>query len=171
MSATFFVAPKDLGKYEQRLASGVFRQAVRAAQNAAGRESVALLRKRTREARPASPGGGVGAVDRRRFLNGWVVESQGLTTTVGNTAPHAAFVEYGRRPGKPPPTSALRGWVRRKLGASGKAADALAFLVARAIGRRGLLGRYILEGAFSRISRLHTTRVDQILSAALRASK
>lgn len=46
-------------------------------------------------------------------------------------------VEYGRKPGKMPPSDAIKLWVIRKLGLSGKEADSAAFLIARAIGRRG----------------------------------
>lgn len=55
------------------------------------------------------------------------------TVTVGATAEYAAAVEFGRAPGKKmPPYKALMKWARDVLGS-----EALAFVVARAIGRKG----------------------------------
>lgn len=53
-----------------------------------------------------------------------------LTGRVGPSVKYGLYVERGRRPGRPPPQSAVAGWARRH-GAS-------PFLVARAIGRRGV---------------------------------
>jgi hypothetical protein len=51
-------------------------------------------------------------------------------------------VEDGRRPGKMPPPAALVPWVGSKLGIPpGSERDQVAFLVARAIGRRGTTGQ------------------------------
>jgi len=46
-------------------------------------------------------------------------------------------LEYGRAPGRMPPPAALELWVTRKLGLVGKEMEQVAFLIARAIGRRG----------------------------------
>lgn len=54
-----------------------------------------------------------------------------------NPVPHAWFAEKGRRPGKMPPISAIELWVRRKAGVSASESRSVAFLIARAIGRRG----------------------------------
>jgi hypothetical protein len=49
------------------------------------------------------------------------------------------YIEEGRRPGsRPPPSSALYDWVARKLGIAAKDIAGVAFVVARAIGQRGL---------------------------------
>lgn len=53
------------------------------------------------------------------------------------TAPYVWYVIYGRKPGKMPPPIALLRWVWIKLGVTGFAARAVAWNVARAIGRRG----------------------------------
>ncbi len=44
------------------------------------------------------------------------------TAILANNVPHAIYVEFGRRPGKPPPFEAIRQWARRKFGikATGK---------------------------------------------------
>jgi hypothetical protein len=46
-------------------------------------------------------------------------------------------VDQGRKPGPPPPVDAIEYWVRRKLGIDGNEARHVAYLIARAIGRRG----------------------------------
>lgn len=71
-----------------------------------------------------------------------------LTGTVTSTHPGAIWVERGRRPGRrPPPTGALRGWAQRH----GIPADpGTLFLIARAIGRRGIRPRPFLVPALER---------------------
>lgn len=59
-------------------------------------------------------------------------------------------VERGRRPGKRPPVEAIKMWARRKLGLTGKELDQAAFLIARAIGRRGTEGAAMVYQAFQR---------------------
>ncbi len=54
---------------------------------------------------------------------------------VGSKLPYAAPVEFGRPPGTWPPLSALQPWARRHGFPAGNAG---AFLVARAIARRGI---------------------------------
>ena len=54
-------------------------------------------------------------------------------------------VEYGRKPGKMPPVDAIRYWVVRKGIASGTEADSVAYLIARAIGRRGTKGAHMFQ--------------------------
>jgi hypothetical protein len=56
-----------------------------------------------------------------------------LEGTVGPSKRYGYFVEYGRRPGKMPPLQAIEGWARRH--------GLNPFLVARAIGRRGVKAR------------------------------
>ncbi len=52
---------------------------------------------------------------------------------------YAALVERGRRPGKQPGTSnGLMEWVKQKTGLEGVPLDRKTFVIARAIGRRGI---------------------------------
>ena len=53
-----------------------------------------------------------------------------LTGRVGPSVKYGIYVERGRRPGKPPPVSAVAAWARRH--------GVNPFLVARAIGRKGV---------------------------------
>lgn len=81
-------------------------------------------------------------VDRAEYIRGFRVESSALGDPVlVNSAPHAVYVENGRRPGAPmPPHDPIAGWARRKLGIT----DAgRVFLIRRAIGRRGIRPKFI----------------------------
>lgn len=57
--------------------------------------------------------------------------------TVTNPLDYALFVDKGRAPGKPPPIAPIELWVRRVLGIPAPESRSVAFLVARAIGKRG----------------------------------
>jgi hypothetical protein len=65
-----------------------------------------------------------------------------LTGEVGPSVKYGLFVERGRRPGRPPPVSAVAGWARRH-GVS-------PYLVARAIGRKGVRPRPFLLPAYEK---------------------
>lgn len=165
----FTVTPKQLGLYERSLVRALRRETIAASQVKAAKESLRLLQKRTREARPASRGGGPGAVDTEAFLKGWEVQPRGRYVSVRNTAPHAVYVELGRRAhATPPPIAALVPWVRRKLGLRGKAARAAARAIARKIGMRGLRGRFIQRGAMPAIRAVHLRTVTAGLDKALK---
>jgi hypothetical protein len=66
-----------------------------------------------------------------------------LRWRVGPRVEHAWYVEYGRRPGaRMPPVSAVEDWVMTKLQIPpGRDRRRAAFLVARAIARRGIPAR------------------------------
>lgn len=68
-------------------------------------------------------------------------------------------VEYGRKPGKQPPTDALEAWVVRKLGVTRDEARGVAYVIARAIGRKGTQGAFMFRDGFAQtqgaIVRLH----------------
>lgn len=68
---------------------------------------------------------------------------------VSSSAFYAPIQEVGRKPGKRPPADALLLWVTRKLGAPDNP-EAVAFLVARAIGRSGTKGYRMFEQAFEK---------------------
>ena len=64
--------------------------------------------------------------------------------------PYPLVVEYGRKAGKMPPPSALERWVHLVLKGPTDRAKGVAFLVARAIGKRGIKARPILTQAFEK---------------------
>ncbi len=61
-------------------------------------------------------------------------------TAPGGESPqsYGFYVEFGRKGGRPPPPEVIELWVRRKLGLSEDEAEEAAFLVARAIGLKGV---------------------------------
>lgn len=94
---------------------------------------------------------------------GWTTQVTGtparLLGELFNPVAYALPVETGRRPGKQPPIETIQLWVTRKLGLTGKDARSAAFLIARAIGRRGTKGAYMLRDGWAQaeplIIRLH----------------
>lgn len=76
-------------------------------------------------------------------------EVKGTSARVYSTLAYASVMEEGRRPGaRMPPPQALLGW----LGRHGIPAS-FAFVVARAIGRRGIKGRFFMRAAKQALSR------------------
>lgn len=86
----------------------------------------------------------------------------GLNGRVFNPLKYAAPVEYGRKPGKMPPVSDVKLWVVRKLGLTGKEADNAAFLIARAIGRRGTKGAFMFKKGFDQGKAIVLRSADDI---------
>ena len=96
-----------------------------------------------------------GVTGRTPVNSGALRASWGTKVTAGSTAvvgelftplAYAPVVEMGRTPGKrPPPTGAIQLWVERKGIASGGEAEAIAYVIARAIGRRGIPPKKMLE--------------------------
>jgi hypothetical protein len=83
---------------------------------------------------------------------------------------YARYVEEGRRPGRMPPPAALEGWARRKTGSI-----SAAFLIARAIGRRGTRPQPYLKPALDRnrqaIGREMGVAVPKRILARLKAGR
>jgi len=95
-------------------------------------------------------------------------ESSRITGEVGSSLVYASVLEEGRNPwpgAMPPPSGDLRTWARRKLGD-----ERLAFVVARAIKRRGFRAqpylRPALLGATPRIQSIFQTRIMEALQRA-----
>lgn len=64
---------------------------------------------------------------------------------VGNKAPYAGVVEYGRRKGsKQPPREPIARWAQRKFGIPYPEAKRIAFAIARSISKKGIPGRFVL---------------------------
>lgn len=64
---------------------------------------------------------------------------------VGNKAPYAGVIEYGRRKGaKQPPQERIARWAQRKFKIPYSEAKRAAFSIARAISRNGIQGRFVL---------------------------
>lgn len=78
-----------------------------------------------------------------------LTEVRPLSARIYSTLPYAVPVDQGRRAGaKMPPPNALRGWMQRHgMG------NVPPFVLARAIARRGIRGRFFLRAAKERIER------------------
>lgn len=80
---------------------------------------------------------------------------------------YGGAVEFGRRPGKPPPSKPLERWAQVKLGAKGAG-----FAIARKIGKEGTKAQPFLEPAFRSngdyVLRQFSDAVDAILRTIAR---
>lgn len=76
---------------------------------------------------------------------------------------YAPIREAGRLPGKRPPTEALVLWVVRKLGIRDRRqARAVAFVIARKIGRVGYEGAFMFRQAVTRLEPLAQQRLPRL---------
>lgn len=74
------------------------------------------------------------AVDQGLYKLSWSARRAPRGAVLGNSAPYAPALEYGRRPGRPgPPLAPILAWVTRKLVANGRVAEADAYGAALAI--------------------------------------
>lgn len=81
--------------------------------------------------------------DTRRLMGSITHRFRGKDAVeVGPSTQYGLFVEVGRRPGKQPPIRAIEPWARRH--------GAVPFLVARAIGLRGVKARPYLIPAYEK---------------------
>lgn len=133
-----------------------YRDSLRAARlralEQAGKDIIPHLQRRTMHS---------GAVVTRQFLDGWFVVRRGDLVAIGNRAPHAPFVEYGRRPGRMPPIASIRRWVELKFNVGGQRAERMAWAIARKISLQGVKGREIIKKELWRLKLLiakHTVK-------------
>lgn len=162
-----------VARADSQAAKMTYTQLVVAARMAAlkGRE---MLRARTATF-IATGGFKMGIIDTGRYYRGWAVRRIPAGFSLYNRAPYADVIEFGRRPGaKPPPSKALIGWVMRNIGggvtkettkggvfstrvtkikrtADSKVAG-IAYVIARAIGRRGIKGKLVMFGIFDKLT-------------------
>ena len=114
-----------------------------------------ILHTATDNAPPASRNGSIGAVNTGRFRRSWKSSRIERGVAIVNNATYAPVIEGGRRPGaKMPPQKPLEGWARKKLGVPSKEAKNAAFLMARAIKRRGLKARNVLKSSLPAIRKV-----------------
>lgn len=152
--------------YHTHLGERFHRAAIRGMTNASVK-IIALLVARTRMAQAASPGGFVGATDTNSYIRAWRVVPDGMGLRIYNSQPYAGVIEYGRRPNsKQPPTEPIARWLMSRGGMSASQARANAWVVAKAIGIRGLRGRHILTApeATKQISDIVETCINTEIS-------
>jgi hypothetical protein len=109
----------------------------------------------------------MGANSTGRFRSSWTTDRIDRGISIFNKAPYAPVVEGGRRKGaKMPPPKALVSWAQKRAGLSKADAQAMAFVMARAIKTRGLKARNILKNSIPKIRKLmieevlHELRVE-----------
>jgi hypothetical protein len=137
--------PASYRQLGPRLNEAALRGAMRGAHHA-----VATLQRATSAAGPANPQGvGTGgAVNTGHYKRAWKAERLSDGARVYNVAPYASVIEHGRRAGtKMPPKEVITRWIQRRLGKPLKEARAMAFVVQRAIAKRGLVGRKVMTNA------------------------
>lgn len=140
---------KEWSKFHKELAEN-FWPAVERGLKSGARRALTILHQSVETAPPASPRGSVGAFNTGDFKRRWKFRlvSMGNAVEFYNEHPAAPVIEDGRRPGaKQPPVDALVPWVRRKLHVTKQEAKGIAYVVARAIGKRGLRARKVLGRA------------------------
>lgn len=97
--------------------------------------------------RPLTPVGVSGRLRNSITYSVTTAAGSGVVGKVGSNLEeeYPAVMEYGRKPGNMPPPQALERWVQLVMGVNAKDVAGVAFVVARAIGRKGIKGRKFLE--------------------------
>lgn len=114
--------------------------------------------------------------DRGRFAAGWSSRPTADGAQVGNDAPHAPIVEYGRRPNRGMPRRSrglIESWVRRRMEGGSFAPDdgetieqavqRITFFVRRKIAREGTEPTPILRDAVDQIPGWLDDAIDEHL--------
>lgn len=81
------------------------------------------------------------------------------------------YANYGRNPGKMPPTSEIESWIIRKRitprALSGRkipSVTSLAYVIARKIGREGIKGKHFIENSLNNNSQLWEDRISDAIA-------
>jgi len=154
---------KTLTRYNATLAKTMKGQSYRAHVSAA-KAGVRILKDVVRSISPFPP------IDKKTYINGFVVKQHPETQTVDitNTAPHAIYVEKGRKRGaRRPPIEAITPWVRRKFGLRGKRARSAAFAVSASISRKGIKKKPVSKMAMPAIKRAYLKELRRYMDAWL----
>ena len=154
--ATYKMTIAGAAEWHRRLAKSFWPAVLKGAKAGAYR-GVARLQAKSMEE----------AFDRSAYARGWRFSAADRQIVIYNPVKYAGVIEEGRRAGeKMPPPASLEAWVRRHLKVEhttkkgvkkvrkvrADEAPGLAFIVARAIGKRGTAGKYILSRLNERIS-------------------
>lgn len=129
MSKSARITTKDLGKFERKFAEDL-RANIQIALGDAGPECTKRMRVES-----------ASVMDLGGYRVGWRYTAAPMQLKIYNAAPHAIFVEKGRKPfSKMPPLAPILAWVLRH-----GMDKSLAWPLCRAIAKRGIKGRPILE--------------------------
>lgn len=138
----------DLGKFEARLARETPAAFERFHETMA-RRVLLIMQQETRRQK---------AVFRGRLIRSWRISrgQRRAEMLIRNIAPYADVVDGGRRPNsRMPPSSVLVPWIQQRFGVSRKQAQRLAYPVARAIARKGIRPRRIVENGAAEVRRVY----------------
>ncbi len=131
--------------------------------------AIPILHRATDVAPPASdsPKSPRGANNTGQFRRSWKTSRTSDGMTIFNSSSYAPTVEGGRRKGaKMPPSREIARWAQRRAGLSRAEAERVAFVMARAIKKRGLKPRNILRDSLPEIKKviveelLHELRLE-----------
>lgn len=167
--AVLRVNSAEFARYHRQLAER-FRPALLRGVHSGAARAVQHLVGATRVAPPANPAGiGTGgAVNTGQFIRNWRWYKLDDGATISNATGYGPVIEGGRRAGaKVPPLDAIYAWARRRLGLSHREAMRARYPIAKAIARRGLLGRRIVADNSSEILRLVNMEVIHELERAI----
>lgn len=169
MERTIVIDARDYEAHLRKLASGDIARAMERGAVSGAARCIPILHRSTETAPPANPSGkgSGGAFDTGRYKASWRSRPISSGAQVFNDAPHAAIVEEGRRPGaRMPPAGVVEAWARRRLGVSKEEAARVDFLIRRAIKRRGLRARRVLQSSLPKMTQ---AVLDEILRELERA--
>ena len=145
-------------QYAQHMASlpRKMQRAVKMSLYSSALQGVALVRESARQK---------GVLDQGHYIRAWQAGKTQLGAELFNTEPYSDVIELGRRPGSFPPVDPLVGWVERNLSIGpGESVEQVAFLVARAIYRRGLPARHVLTDIVPKLAKIATDAVAQAMA-------
>lgn len=152
MKHSYTIKADKLGDFEKTLPRR-YSQALTRAHDLAAKDIVAKLAKATEDAGPTHAGGPTGAVATGKLMRGWkaIMIKRDLRVEIRNSArdvnrAYQSLVEYGNKPGgSMPPAAAILRWMRA-VGIASHNMKSAAFLISRAIRRRGIKARLIMYG-------------------------
>ena len=166
---TLTFSPKQYAAHLRKLAAGGVEAALKRGCVSGAARCVPIVQRSVETAPPANPAGvGTGgAFNTGQYKRAWKSAPIPNGAVVSNDQKYAVIVEEGRRPGAAmPPDSAIRPWIQRRLGLSDKEAASLSFVIRRAISRRGLLPRKVLQRALPEMDEAVLSEIIRELEAA-----
>lgn len=173
-STTIKTSLDDYPEWVRRLGRGRAFKAARRGTMRAALRAIPELHKATGNAPPGNPSGvGTGgAVNTGFYKRAWKAEALPDGARLYNASKYGGVIEGGRRPGSRfPPLDAIRDWAQRRLGLSKKEAASAAYPIAKAIARRGLIGRKVLGRVLPLLPKFLAEEVDKELKRELRKDK
>ncbi len=97
-----------------------------------------------------------GAIATGAYRDDWRAKRRTQNGSIGvlvyNTKIYAPNIEYGRRPGRMPPVTAIRKWLQVKFSLPYRRAKRLAWPIAGAIKKNGIRGRKIMTAERTEVS-------------------